>query len=204
MTSINWDKAALVIVDPLVDLLSPESVIWDIIGSHVTEIDLANKLKRLINGAQNAGIPVMYSRVEITDEEYDAMSCKSGLQSLMADRRMCVPGKGGRYHPDFEPAGGIIELSARKGPSAVHSDFALQMRRRGLDTAVFAGMVANLFVESHVRDAVEAGFGAYVVSDAIGAISAESLEATLANFALHATGTLTTDEFLGSITPVTA
>ncbi len=73
------------------------------------------------------------------------------------------------------------------------------MRRRGLETAVFCGMIANLCVESHVRDAIETGFGAYVVSDAIGAINAASLQATLDNFALHASGTLSCDDVVESL-----
>jgi len=187
--SINWNHTALVIVDPQVDLLSRESVIWDLVGEHVSSIDLVAKLKRLRSAAERAGIPVFYSRVEVTDEEYDSMAPLSGLQALMAERRMCVPGRGGRFHPELEPGEGTILLKPRNGPSSVHSDYAPQMRRRGIESVLFAGMLANLCVESHVRDSVEAGIAAYPIADAIGALGAESLEATLANFALHASGT---------------
>ncbi len=63
-----------------------------------------------------AKVPVMYSRVEITEEEYRSMSSRNGLQKLMKERQMCVPGKGGRYYRDFEPEPTTILLSARKGP----------------------------------------------------------------------------------------
>jgi len=44
------------------------------------------------------------------------------------------------------------------------SDAQIQLRQRGIDTPVLAGMSANLCVESHLLDAVENGFEVLTVS----------------------------------------
>ena len=42
----------------------------------------------------------------------------------------------------------------------------LQLRKRGIDNVILAGMSANLCVESHSRELLEQGFDVTVVKDA--------------------------------------
>ena len=46
------------------------------------------------------------------------------------------------------------------------NDLVLQLRKRRLDKVILAGMLANLCVESHLRDLLEQGFEVAVVKDA--------------------------------------
>ena len=56
------------------------------------------------------------------------------------------------------------------GPHKVYgpesNDLALQMRKRGINKVILAGMSANLCVESHMRELLENGFEVAVVKQA--------------------------------------
>lgn len=195
----NWNSAALIVVDPQVDLLSPEGGAWDLFGDQVRKRGTVDKMRKLRDAAQQAGVPVFYSRVEITDEEFKSLAPRNGLQQLIGDRGLFREGAGAQFLPELAPTADTILLSPRKGPSSVHSDVADQLRQRGIDTIVVAGMVANLCVESQVRDATDDGFNAIVVGDAIATMNDDVHEATLGNFGLLATEVVTTDEVLASL-----
>ena len=195
----DWKSTAVVLVDPQVDLLSPEGAAWDLFGEQVQTRGTIDKMLALRNAAEEAGIPVFYSRVEVTDEESAGLEPRNGLQQLIADRKLFREGAGSRFLPELAPTADTILLSPRKGPSSVHSDVAAQLRQRGIETIVVAGMVANLCVESQVRDATDDGFNAIVVGDAIATLDDAAHEATLANFGLLATEVVSTDEVVRSL-----
>jgi nicotinamidase-related amidase len=50
------------------------------------------------------------------------------------------------------------------GPES--NDLVLQLRKRGVNQVILAGMAANLCVEGHLRELVEQGFEVAVVKDA--------------------------------------
>jgi nicotinamidase-related amidase len=70
-----------------------------------------------------------------------------------------------RLRPSVEAAGTVV-VSPHKlwGPQS--NDLVLQLRKRNLSTVVLAGMIANLCVESHLRELLEQGFEVIVASDA--------------------------------------
>lgn len=73
----------------------------------------------------------------------------------------------------------------------------LQLRKRGIDKAVLAGMSANLCTESHMRELLEQGFEVAVVSDATAAAQVkegDGYAAALVNFRYIANTAWTTEE----------
>ena len=195
----DWNSAALVIVDPQLDLLSPEGNAWDLFGEQVRKRGTVEKLTTLRDAADRAGVHILYSRIELTDLDYETWQPRNGLHQLLVDKKLFRSGSGARFHPELEPTEGTILLSPRKGPSSTHSDVADQLRRLGIETIVVAGMVANLCVESQVRDATDDGFNAIVVGDAIATLNDAAHEATLANFGLLATEVVSTSEVVRSL-----
>ncbi len=201
---MNWDNTALLLVDPQVDVLDPEGALWDLVGDQVSRFGIVDKLVSLRDAAEAAGIPVFYSWLSISDEDYAALQPKNGLQSLMADRKVAQPGRGGQFVAALQPTASTIVLSPRKGPSSTNSDLLDQLRQRGIETIVVAGMIANLCVESHVRDVTDSGFGAFVVGDAIGTTDEAALAASLANFGLLASGVVDTAQAVESLNGIAA
>ncbi len=57
----------------------------------------------------------------------------------------------------------VSRPSKKKTPSRW---LVLQLRKRGIDNVILAGMSANLCVENHLRELIEQGFDVTVVKDA--------------------------------------
>jgi nicotinamidase-related amidase len=77
------------------------------------------------------------------------------------------------------------------------NDLVLQLRKRGIDRVILAGMSANLCTESHLRELLEQGFEVLVVKDATAAAQVpegDGYQAALTNFRFLANSVLTTAE----------
>ncbi len=193
---LDPDSTAVLITDPQIDFLKPESVVWDKVGETVEENAVVDKLRRLREAAREGDIPVIYSPHEYDDAEYEEWQHLNTIDQIMFDTRMFdVAGDGADFVPELEPDDNTFVLSPHKQLSGFWTnDVQTQLRQRGIDTLVLAGMSANLCVESHLRDAVENGFEVLTVTDATAAAGEEALEAALTNFGFIAHETSTTDE----------
>lgn len=86
------------------------------------------------------------------------------------------------------------------GPEA--NDLVLQLRKRGIDRIILAGMSANLCVESHLRELLEQGFEVYVIKDATAGAKTDygdGYEAALINFNYLSNGVLSTADTVAAM-----
>jgi nicotinamidase-related amidase len=78
------------------------------------------------------------------------------------------------------------------------NDLVLQLRKRGISKIILAGMLANLCVESHLRELLEQGFEVAVVKDATAAprhpVIGDGYKAAIINYGFLANAVMTTDE----------
>lgn len=91
----------------------------------------------------------------------------------------------------------VVVASPHKVYGPETNDLALQLRKRGIDKLILAGMSANLCTESHMRDLIEAGFKVAVVKDATAAAQTPEMDgyqAALTNFTMISSKVFTTDE----------
>ena len=99
--------------------------------------------------------------------------------------------------------GQTIVTSPHKVYGPQTNDLALQLRKRGIDKVVLAGMSANLCTEAHMRQLVEDGFDVTVVKDATAAAQHPELgdgyAAALINFGFIASAVITTEEAVAAI-----
>jgi nicotinamidase-related amidase len=96
----------------------------------------------------------------------------------------------------------VVVTSPHKVFGPESNDLALQLRKRGIDKVVLAGMSGNLCVESHLRELLEEGFEVAVVNDATASAILPGMngaEAALTNFKMLASKVYTTEEFLKTI-----
>ncbi|QKG94215.1 cysteine hydrolase [Halorubrum sp. SS7] len=193
---IDADSTAVLITDPQIDFLKPESVVWDKVGETVEENAVVDKIRRLRDAAREGDVPVFYSPHEYEDAEYDSWEHLNTIDQIMFDTRMFdIAGDGADFVPELEPDDNTFVLSPHKQLSGFWSnDAQIQLRQRGIDTIVLAGMSANLCVESHLRDAVENGFEVLTVTDATAAAGEEALQAALTNYGFIAHETAETDD----------
>jgi nicotinamidase-related amidase len=174
-------RAALVVIDPQNDFLSPDGAGWPVFGQCVTENDTVAHLAELFEAAGSSDMTVAVS----PHYEYPADGewrfggpAEELLNELHMFRRSGpltvegLPGSGADFLEQFKQFifdGSTIIASPHKifGPES--NDLALQLRKRGVSQIVLAGMAANLCVESHLRHLVEEGFEVAVVRDATAA-----------------------------------
>lgn len=193
---IDPERTALVIVDPQVDFLSPESVVWDLVGGEVEKNRVVEHLVALKEAAERAGIPVLYSPHHYSDHEYGGWRHLNTIDKVMFERRMFdVSGQGAEFLPALAPAPDTIVLSPHKALSGFWAnDIQLQLRQRDVQTIILAGMSANLCVESHLRDAAENGFDVIVVKDATAGAGEQATQAAYVNYGFIASEVVTTAE----------
>ena len=99
--------------------------------------------------------------------------------------------------------GKTIVASPHKVYGPESNDLALQLRKRGIDKVILAGMSANLCVEAHLRELLEQGFEVAVVKDATAGARHPDLgdgyQAAMVNFGYMANAVMSTDEAVAAM-----
>ena len=176
--ALDPKKAALVVIDPQIDFLSPKGVTWGVFGASITENRTVENLEALFEAAKKAGITVAVSPHYYypTDHDWDFGGALEKLMHSigMFDRNGPLTldgfdGSGADFMPEFKPYildGKTIIASPHKVYGPETNDLVLQLRKKGVSQVILAGMAANLCVESHLRELLEQGFEVVVARDA--------------------------------------
>jgi len=213
--TIDRAHTALVLTDPQNDFLSPEGVTWGVVGESVTDNNTVENIEALLKAAKENGIQVFISPHYYYPTDH-GWQFEGSLEVLMHNIGMFdregplslegFEGSGAdwleRYKPYIED-GETVVASPHKVYGPQNNDLALQLRKRGIDKVILAGMSANLCVEAHMRDLLERGFEIAVVKDATAAAivpDGNGYEAALVNFRFMANAVWTTEEAIKAIT----
>ena len=107
-----------------------------------------------------------------------------------------------RFKPFIED-GKTVVVSPHKVWGPQTNDLVLQLRKRGISKIILAGMLANLCVESHLRELLEQGFEVATVMDATAGPRHPQLgdgyQAAIINYRFLANAVLTTDEAVAAM-----
>lgn len=208
------DRTALVLTDPQNDFLSPNGVAWGAVGASVEENNTVANIEALLKAAKESEIPVFISPHYYypQDHKWDFGGALEKMMHAvgMFDRQGALTteglsGSGADWH---EPLKALIErddvvvASPHKVYGPESNDLVLQLRKRGIDKIILAGMSANLCVEAHLRELTEQGFEVSVVKDATAGAQlpgGDFYQAALLNFRMIASAVLTTDEAVSAI-----
>lgn len=208
------ERTALVITDPQNDFLSPKGVTWGVVGKSVIKNNTVKNIGLLLKAAKDSGIPVFISPHYYypTDHNWHFVGALEKLMHniKMFDRTSALSLKGfknsgadwlAEYKPYIEDGKTVI-ASPHKVYGPENNDLSLQLRKRGIDKVILAGMSANLCVESHMRALLEDGFEVAVVKDATAGAQVpegDGYEAALINFRFIANAVVTTRDAVNSI-----
>ncbi len=196
-------RTALLVIDPVNDFLSEGGAGWEMTKGTVQMKDVIGNLKRAIEGARAAGIPVLFGPMAYTEEDYanQELHRRSGINRIMFEKKMFLAGSwGADFHPDLQPHEGDIVLLPHKGCDVFRTDLPDHLQRLGTTHLVIAGMAANLCCEATGRRATEEGFDVTFLGNAIGAESIPAYEASvLLNFPLIANAVMDVEEFLAAV-----
>lgn len=210
--SLKLDKAdtAVVIIDPQNDVLSEKGLAWPLLHESLKEINTVENIERIFKAAKVLGFEVFISPHYFfpvdkgwkfngpleKDEANSGLFGRKGRLTLDGFR-----GSGAdwleRYKPYIEDGKTIVVSPHRVwGPET--NDLVLQLRKRRISKVILGGMLANMCVESHLRELLEQGFEVAVVKDATAAPKhpewGYGYTAALINYAYLAHAVLTTDD----------
>jgi nicotinamidase-related amidase len=212
--SITQGNTALVITDPQNDFLSPEGVTWGVVGESVKKNNTVENLESLLKAAKANDIPVFISPHYYypTDKGWHF---EGALETLMhaigmfdRDDHLSLDGFDGsgadwleRYKPYIND-GKTIVANPHKVYGPENNDLLLQLRKRGIDKVILAGMSANLCTEAHLRELLERGFEVAVVSDGTAAAiipEGNGYAAAMVNFRFMANDVINTKEAVAAM-----
>ena len=207
--TVTHGNTALVITDPQNDFLSPKGVTWGVVGKSVTENNTVKNIESLLKAAKANDIPVFISPHYYypTDKGWQF---EGALEKLMHNIGMFdragpldltgFENSGADYLPLYKPYindGKTVVASPHKVYGPENNDLLLQLRKRGIDKVILAGMSANLCTEAHMRELLERGFEVAVVRDATAAAivpEGDGYAAALVNFRFMANDVIDTKE----------
>jgi nicotinamidase-related amidase len=207
--------AALVVIDPQNDVLSEAGVSWALVGASVRENNTVENLDRLFRAAKDRGYGVFISPHYLYPHDQAWRFGGAVERSMLADKEFFRPdpigdsgfaGSGAdwlaRYKPYIED-GKTVVVSPHKVWGPQTNDLVLQLRKRGVQKVVLCGMLANLCVESHLRELIEQGFEVAVVKDATAGprhpVVGDGYAAALVNYGFIANAVLTTGEAVAAM-----
>jgi nicotinamidase-related amidase len=211
----NQSDTALVVIDPQNDVLSEMGVSWGLVGESVKENNTVENLARLFAAAKNQGYGVFISPHYLYPHD-QAWQFGGIVERMMLDDkeffrpdplgREGLTGSGADWLERFKSFiddGKTVVVSPHKMWGPQTNDLVYQLRKRRINKIILAGMLANLCVESHLRELLEQGFEVAVVKDATAAprhpTIGDGYKAALINYGFLANAVLTTDDAVNAM-----
>jgi nicotinamidase-related amidase len=195
--------------------LSEKGIAWGAVGESVKENKTVENMERIFQAAKKNGFEVFISPHYFyptdkgwkfngpleTEEAKTRMFARSGVLSLDG-----FSGSGADWLERFKPYiedGKTVVVSPHRVWGPQTNDLVLQLRKRGISKVILGGMLANMCVESHLRDLLEQGFEVAVAKDATAGPRhpkwGNGYTAALINFAFLAHAVLSTDEVVKAL-----
>ena len=203
---------AVVFIDPQNDVLSEKGANWGAVGASVTENHTVENMERIFKAAKASGYEVLISPHYFyptdsgwllngpleTDEFRTHTFARKGPLTLEG-----FANSGADWLDRFKPYiedGKTIVCSPHKVFGPQTNDLVLQLGKRGISKIILGGMLANMCVESHLRQFLEQGFEVAVVKDATAGPRhpewGDGYQAAMINYRFLAHAVVSTDEII--------
>jgi nicotinamidase-related amidase len=207
--------SAVVFIDPQIDVLSPDGRGWGAVGDSVTENKTVEHMLDIFEVSRRHGYRVFISPHYFypaddawlfngpleADELRDKTFSRTGPLDLSG-----FIGSGADWLEVFKPYindATTVIASPHKVFGPQTNDLVLQLRKHGISKVILGGMLANMCVESHLRDLLEQGFRVAVVRDATAGPRhpewGDGYQAALINYRFLAHAVMGTNEVVGAM-----
>jgi nicotinamidase-related amidase len=209
--TIGRADTAVVFIDPQNDVLSEHGVNWGAVGASVTENNTVENMARIFEAAKKHGYHVFISPhyfypTDVNDWKFDGPLEQAEVANHSFARSGALDlngfkGSGADWLDRFKPYiedGKTIVVSPHKVFGPQTNDLVLQLRKRGIQKIILGGMLANMCVESHLRELLEQGFQVAVIKDATAGprhpVWGDGYQAAIINYRFLAHAVWTTSE----------
>jgi len=137
-------------------------------GPHSAQ-QVVDNAARLAVRFRQQGLPVILVRVGWSADFAEALKQPVDQPAPAGT----LPADWWEFAPELAVAESDILITKRQWGAFYGTDLDLQLRRRGIDTIVLAGISTNIGVESTARSAWEQGYNQVIVEDACSAHNAD-------------------------------
>jgi nicotinamidase-related amidase len=210
VNDFQTSTTAVVFIDPQNDVLSEKGTAWAAVGASVRENRTVENMERIFRAAKDRGYGVFISPHYFyptdsrwnfngpleADEFEEHTFARAGQLDLTG-----LAGSGADWLERFKPFindGKTVVASPHKVFGPQTNDLVLQLRKRRISQVILGGMLANMCVESHLRELLEQGFEIAVVKDAVAGPRhperGDGYAAALINYRFLAHAVLSTEE----------
>jgi nicotinamidase-related amidase len=213
--NIHKNDTALVVIDPQNDVLSEQGAAWAATGPSVVENNTRENMERIFKAAKDNGYDVFISPHYFYPTDY-RWKFNGPLESDEVKGRVFArpgpltlegfPNSGADWLDRFKSYiedGKTVIVSPHKVWGPQTNDLVLQLRKCKIEKVILGGMLANICVESHLRELLEQGFEVAVVKDATAGprhpVWGDGYKAAVINFSFLAHAVLTTKEAVAAM-----
>ncbi|TMJ58303.1 MAG: cysteine hydrolase [Alphaproteobacteria bacterium] len=197
------NRTGLLLIDPYNDVLSDGGKLWPDVKAVAESIALLPHLRALVEAARRIGVVVFYvPHRRLREGNYDGWRHPGPGQTFTDRESVFGEGMwGGDWHPDLEPQPDDVVVQHHWGQNGfANTDLDLQLKQRGIEKIIVAGMVANTCVEGTARCGAELGYHVTLVRDATAAFSSDAMRAAHdINGPTFAHAILLTDEVIAAL-----
>ena len=155
-----------------------------------------NAAARAIEVVRRAGGLIAYVRVAFDDADFDAIPVTSrmGQRVATAGRSFHIDSPATQIHDSIAPEPGDLLVRKTRVGAFSTTDLDAQLRDRGVDTLVLAGVATSGVVLSTVRDASDRDYRLFVLADASADAEADVHDFLVARILPRQADVITTDD----------
>ena len=162
MPRLDASRTALVVIDPQNWTMGMP------VAPH-SAATVANNVGVLARAVRAGGGLVCLTRAAFSPGYADMLRAPVDVALTVPDGG--IPAAKLAFQPEIAALAPDIVITKRQWRAFYGTELDLQLRRRGLDTVVIAGVMTNFGVESTARDAWQSNYAAVVVEDACASLS---------------------------------
>ncbi|MFJ2831554.1 cysteine hydrolase family protein [Streptomyces sp. NPDC087263] len=137
----------------------------DIVGIADDGSGYLPRLRRAIDGARAAGIPVIYVVIGLRPGNPEVSPRNRVLTNAVRAGLFTEGDPGTEIHPDIAPQQGDVVVTKRRGSAFSGSDLDLVLRARDIDSLVLTGIATSAVVLSTLWRAIDLDFDLTVLAD---------------------------------------
>lgn len=168
------------------DVVGADGAFGPFFAAQAAERDVVGIVAKLLDAARTAGATVVYTRVA-WKPDYSDLNPNSPLLGMVAQAKCLIDGTDkAAILPQLAPRDSDLVITHKRVGGFTGSGLDEQLRVRGIDTVVFAGVATNASVEGTARHASDLGYRTVIVADACSAADPAAHDASLASLGLLA------------------
>lgn len=203
----STENAAVVVLHMQNDIAGPDGPFAPFFAAQIAQRNVVGNTKVLIEAAWRAERPVIYVRVA-WQQGHPGLVVNNGLMGAVKESGALVDGTpGAAVLDELAPRPDDAVVTHQAMSPFVNGNLEQELRTRGVDTLLLAGVATNVVVDEVARGAANLGFYPVVVEECCAAASPEAHSAVLETLGLLATAVedlASVVDKLGATTPQAA